>query len=101
MKRRIVMTIRPLSTILAELSAAMKTLADQHNPPIPLDEELEMANRALQRSSESLAFRAIEVLILSAYASGLTKEPALQQAPAYIEAMQVLRMSGKPLPADL
>ena len=92
---------RSLLTILAELSATLQTLADQQNPPIPLDEELEMANRALQGSSESLAFRAIEVLVLNAHASGLMKEPAVQQAPAYIEAVQVLRMSGKDLPADL
>jgi hypothetical protein len=95
------MTIRPLLTILTELSAVMKTLADQHVPSIPFDEELEMGDRALQRGIESQAFRAIEILILSAHASGLTKELALQQTPAYIEAVQVLRMSGKPLPADL
>jgi hypothetical protein len=95
------MSIRPLLTILTELSAAIKTLADQHVPPIPFDEELEMGDHALQRGSEPLAFRAIEVLVLAAHASGLTKEPALQRAPAYIEAVQVLRMSGKPLPADL
>ena len=95
------MTIRPLPTLLAELAKTIKTLADQHVPPISLDEELDMGNRALQSGIESQAFRAIEILILSAHASGLTKEPALQQAPAYIEAVQVLRMSGKPLPADL
>jgi hypothetical protein len=98
-KRRISMTIRPLSTILPELSTLIQTLADQHIPPIPFDEELEMADRALQRGNESLMFRAIEVLVLSAHASGLTQE--LQQAPAYMEAVQVLRMSGKDLPADL
>ena len=95
------MTIRPLSAILADLSATMKTLANQHVPPISLDEELEMGDHALQSGIDSQAFRAIEILILSAHASGLTKEPALHQAPAYVEAMQVLRMSGKPFPADL
>jgi 5-enolpyruvylshikimate-3-phosphate synthase len=95
------MTIQPLMTILTELLATMKTLANQHVPPILLDEELEMGDRALQSGVESQAFRAIEVLILSAYASGLTKEPVLQQDPAYIEAVQMLRMSGKPLPAHL
>jgi hypothetical protein len=95
------MTIRPLSAILTELSAVIKTLADHHVPPIPLNEELEMGDRALQRGIGSQAFRVIEILILSAHASGLTKEPALQRDPAYIEAVQVLRMSGKSLPADL
>lgn len=95
------MTTQPLSAILTELSAVMKTLTDQHVPPIPFDEELEMGDRTLQRDNEPQIFRAIEVLVLSAHASGLTKEPALQRDPAYIEAVQVLRMSGKPLPADL
>ena len=95
------MTIRPLSTILTELSATVKTLADQHVPPIPFDQELFMSTHALQSGIESQIFRAIEVLVLNAYASGLTKKPALQQNPAYIEAVQVLRMSGKSLPADL
>jgi hypothetical protein len=92
---------RSLLTILAELSEILKTLASQHVPPIPLDQELEMGDRALKRGSEPLAFRAIEELVLSVHASGLTKEPALQQTPVYIEAVQVLRMSGKTLPADL
>jgi hypothetical protein len=95
------MTIRPLSAILTELSRTLQALADQHMPPIPLDQELTMRDRALQSGIESQAFRAIEVLVLSAHASGLTKEPALQQTPAYIEAVQVLRMSGRQLPADL
>jgi hypothetical protein len=95
------MTIRPLLAILAELSVVIKTLADHHIPPIPFEEELEMRDRALQRGNELQAFRAIEVLVLAAHASGLTREPDLQQAPAYIEAIQVLQMSGKPLPADL
>jgi hypothetical protein len=46
-------------------------------------------------------FRAIEILVLTAHASGMTKNPALHQTPAYIEAVEVLRMSGKPLPTDL
>jgi hypothetical protein len=95
------MTIRPLSTILAELSTLIQALTNQHIPSIPFDEELAMADRALQSGNESLMFRAIEVLVLSAHASGMTKEPAMQQAPAYIEAVEVLRMSGKDLPADL
>ena len=95
------MTIRPLSTLLTELSAKIKTLANHHIPPIPFDEELVMGDRALQSGIESQVFRAIEVLILSAHASGLTKEPALQQDAAYIETVQVLRMSGKLFPADL
>jgi hypothetical protein len=99
--RRTLMTIRPLSTILTELSTLIQTLADQHVPPIPFDEELAMADRAFQRGNESLAFRAIEVLVLGAPASGLTQEPALQHAAAYMEAVQVLRMSGRDLPADL
>jgi hypothetical protein len=94
-------TIRPLSPILTELSTLIQTLADQHVPPIPFDEELAMADRALQRGNESLAFRAIEVLVLGAHASGLTQEPALQNAPAYMEAMQALRMSGRDLPVGL
>jgi hypothetical protein len=46
-------------------------------------------------------FRVIEILVLAAHASGMTKNPALHQNPAYIEAVEVLRMSGKSLPADL
>ncbi len=95
------MTIRPLSTILAELSTGIQTLADQYIPPIPFDEELAMADHALQRGNEPLVFRAIEVLVLGAHASGLTQEPALQHTPAYMEAVQILRMSGRNLPADL
>ena len=95
------MNIRPLATILTELSATIKTLADQHNPPIPFDQELFMRDHALKSGIASQAFRAIEELVLSAHASGMTKDPALYQTPAYIEAVQVLRMSGKQLPTDL
>ena len=95
------MTIRPLSTILAELSTLIQALADQHVPPIPFDEELAMTNRVLLHGNDSLVFRAIEVFVLSAHASGLTQDPALQHASAYMEAVQVLRMSGRDLPADL
>ncbi len=45
-------------------------------------------------------FRVIESLVISTHSSGLTNEPALQQASACIEAVQVPRMSGKLLPAD-
>ncbi|MBA2391970.1 MAG: hypothetical protein H0V70_04415 [Ktedonobacteraceae bacterium] len=93
------MTQRSLTAILTDLSAIVKTLADQQS--IPLDQELAMSNRALERDIESQAFRAIEMLVLSAHASGLTKELELYQAPAYIEAVHVLRMSGRPLPTDL
>ncbi len=98
------MDIRPLATILTELYATVKTLADQHDPPIDLEQETIMKNHALQSGIEYIeyqAFRAIEVLVLSAYASGLTKDPALRETPAYIEAVEVLRMSGKSLPNDL
>ena len=95
------MNIRPLSTILTEISATIKTLADQHDPPINLDQEFFMKTRSLESGIESQVFRAIEVLVLSAHASGLTKDPALRQTPAYIEAVEVLRMSDKPLPNDL
>jgi hypothetical protein len=99
--RRTFMTIRPLSTILAELSTLIQALADQHVPPIPFDEELAMTNRVLLHGNDSLVFRAIEVFVLSAHASGLTQDPALQHTSAYMEAVQVLRMSGRDLPADL
>jgi hypothetical protein len=95
------MTIRPLSEILTELSVTIKTLADQHNPPIPFDQELFMRDHALKSGIASQAFRAIEELVLSAHASGMTKNPALHQTPAYIEAVEVLHMSDKPLPNDL
>jgi hypothetical protein len=95
------MTIRPLSAILSEFSATVKTLADQHVPPIPFDLEFAMSDHALQSGVESQIFRAIEVLVLSAHASGMTKDPALKQTSAYGEAVQVLRMSDKPLPTDL
>jgi hypothetical protein len=95
------MTIRSLSEILTELSVTIKTLADQHIPPIPFDLELAMGERALQLGIESQMFRAIEILVLAAYASGMIKNPALHQTPAYIEAVEVLRMSGKSLPTDL
>ena len=96
------MTIqRPFSDILRELSAVIKTLSDQHDPPIPFDQEFFMKDHALESGVESQAFRAIEVLVLSAHASGLTKETTLHQAPVYAEAVQVLRMSGRQLPADL
>ncbi|MBA2678646.1 MAG: hypothetical protein H0U76_09685 [Ktedonobacteraceae bacterium] len=93
------MDIRPLSAILADLSAIVKTLA--HQQSLRFDQELLMSERALQSGIEAQAFRAIEILVLSAYASGLTKEPALQHTLAYSEAVQVLQMSGKQLPADL
>jgi hypothetical protein len=53
--RRTSMTIRSLSTILTELSTLIQTLANQHIPPIPFDEELAMADRALQRSNVFVA----------------------------------------------
>jgi hypothetical protein len=93
------MTIRPLSAILADLSAIVKTLADQQS--LPFDQELLMSDLALQSGIESQMFRALEVLVLSAHASGLTKEATQQQIPVYIEAVQVLQMSAKQLPADL
>jgi hypothetical protein len=99
--RRPSMDIRPLATILTELSATIKTLADQHNPPIPFDQELFMRDHALKSGIDSQAFRAIEILVFAAHASGMTKNSALHQTPAYIEAVKVLRMSGKSLPADL
>ena len=95
------MNIRPLATILTELYATVKTLADRHDPPIDLDQETIMKDHVLQSGIKYQAFRAIEVLVFSAHASGLTKDPALQQTPAYIEAVEVVRMSGKPLPNDL
>jgi hypothetical protein len=95
------MNIRSLSIVLTELYATVKTLADRHDPPIDLDQESIMKDHALQSGIEYQAFRAIEVLVLSVHASGLTKDPALQQTTAYVEAVEVLRMSGKPLPHDL
>jgi hypothetical protein len=59
------MTIQPLSAILTELSLTLQALANQHVPPIPLDQELIMRDRALQSGITSQVFRAIEVLILS------------------------------------
>lgn len=95
------MTLRSVAAIVADLIPILNALAEQQVPPIPFDVEFDQVNQALHRGGELLAFRALEMLILSAYASGLTKKPALQQAPAYIEAVQILQMSGKPLPADL
>jgi hypothetical protein len=95
------MDIRPLSTILEELSAVMKTLADQHDPLIPLYLQFAMVNCELQRGVESQLLRTLEVLVLAAHRLGLTREPAFQQAPVYGEAVQVLQANGKSLPTDL
>lgn len=95
------MTTRPLSAILTELSAVMKALADQHVPPIPLTDELEMGDQALQCGIESQIFRSLEILMQVAHASGLREDLVLQQETAYREAIQVLHMSGRLLPIDL
>lgn len=92
------MTLRPLATILQELVASTKTLAGQQ---LPFDVELEMAERALQAGTVPRIFRALEVLILAAHASGLTQRPELRQTPAYRETLQVLKMGDIPLPTDL
>ncbi len=90
-----------LVAILTDLSTVLKSLATRQEPPIPLDLELDLADRAIQSRSESQAFQALEMLILAAHATRLTKEPELQHTPAYHDAVQVLRMGGIALPDDL
>jgi hypothetical protein len=41
------------------------------------------------------------LLFTFTFQTGMTKNPALHQTPASIEAVQVLQMSDKPLPNDL
>lgn len=87
---------RPLPAILADL----KDLLSRPSPT-DLSQELALADRALSNGVEAQMFRAIELLVLSAHASGMTTDPEITQSPVFLEAVQVLRMSGKPLPPDL
>jgi hypothetical protein len=90
------MTIRPLSAILADLSATMKTLAERHIPPISLHQEFAITDRALLSGNEAQVFRVLELLVFTAHEFGLA-----QENPAYDEAVQVLTMSNRPLPTDI
>ena len=90
-----------LVAILTDLSTVLQSLATRQKPPIPLDLELDLAERARQSASEPQAFRVLEMLIRAAHTAGLTKEPELQHTPAYHDAVQVLRMGDIALPDDL
>jgi hypothetical protein len=87
---------RSLSVILRELTQLL-TVKHRHD----LAQELDLAEHALSRGSEDQLFRSIELLVRASHASGLTAAPVLSEAPVFLEAVQVVQMSGKPLPPDL
>lgn len=66
-----------------------------------LAQEMFMADQALISENDAQVFRALEILVLSAHAAGITRNAELQHAPALLEAVQILRMGGKSLPSDL
>lgn len=66
-----------------------------------LAQEMFMADQALISENDAQVFRALEILVLSAHAAGITRNAELQHASALLEAVQILRMGGKSLPSDL
>ena len=60
-----------------------------------------MRDYAFRIGTEAMIFRALDYLFRSVHVSGLAALPELQQAPAYIEAVQVLQRSGRYVPAEM
>lgn len=80
---------------LPHILQSLTTLLQQQCTSLDLTHELTLAEQALTSGVEAQLLRALKLLVIAVNAAGPLKVPVIHESPVFLEAMQIVCMTGR------